>query len=151
MPTLAESLRPLVNGIRAIPGQLGLRPYSVAIVVGTWAGAYVGRDSKTETAVAITEANGQPPKVRFLNAEEIAVGGLQKGSCAVGPITPAFPGGGTLFASLKPALTNGQTVHARIIGPEFPDGGLFKVTAFDTDHAIHYMLTCEPVELTPAP
>lgn len=144
--TLADDLKPLLNSVRAIPGQLGLRPYQVAIIIGTWSGEYVGGGSKFEQARAITEGNNQPPKVRFLDEEALALSGssgqqLLKGSCTIGPITPV-----TTLATLLPAVSEGQTVHVRLTGPAYPRGAKFAIKKVATDRALHWTLTCEPVE-----
>lgn len=142
-----DSLRKLAHRIRAIPGErFGIRPYSVAIVVGTWSGAYVGSQAKYEQLAPITEGRGQPPKVRFLLEEALTLSGLNKGSCTVGPITPDFAGGGTALRDLVPAVQQRQTVHVQLTGPAYPDGAKFAVKEVKTDRALHWTLVCEPVE-----
>ncbi len=142
---LADTLKPILYSVRAITGQFGLRPYSVAIVQTTYSGAHTGRGTSSGTPVAITEGNGQPPKVRQLNTEELALGNLGKGSLRIGPITPGHPGGGTAIEVLKPCLAAGQTVHVIVTGPEYSNGAKFAIKDLETDHALHYMLTVEPV------
>ena len=39
---LADDLKPVIDSIRAIPGQLGLRPNRVFLVEGSWSGDYTG-------------------------------------------------------------------------------------------------------------
>lgn len=147
--TLRDDLLPLINEIRSIPGQLGLRPYSVAIVIGTWSGTYVGRGSEDTETAEITEANGQPPKVRFPNDEQIALGNLGKGDAIVGPITPDHSGGGTPLSDLVPAVQSGQTVHAILTGPAYPTGARFRIKDVKTDRALHWTLTLTPVDIIP--
>ncbi len=115
------------------------------IRTGSWSGAYTGRGVATNTDVPITEANSQPPKVRFLSGEELALGQLYAGAVEIGPITPDFPGGGTNLSGILPALADGQTVHVKLTGPKFPDGALFRIKDVKTDRAFHYMVTAEPV------
>lgn len=145
MPTLAEQLRGPLYAARAIAGTLGLRPHTVAIVVGTWSGTYTGRGSLTNATTAITEAGGHPPKIRKLNDEELALGQLDRGVVQIGPITPAFSGGGTDMATLAGDLAAGQTRHVLITGPEHPNGAMFRITAVDADSALHWMIRAEPV------
>jgi len=145
MGTLRDALLPAINSIRAIPGLLGIRPYTVSILVGTSTGAYTGRGDRLVEQFPITEAGGQPPKVRQLNTEELALGNLGKGSLRIGPITPDFPGGGTSIERIKPCVAAGQTVHVMVTGPEYPNGARFLIKDVQTDHALHYMLTAEPV------
>jgi hypothetical protein len=149
-----DRYRHIAARARRIPGQHGLRPYTVAIVVGAWSGSYIGRGDKTDTVVAITEAGGQSPKVRFLNEEQLALSastgaGLGKGACTIGPITPDFAGGGTSLAELAPAVAAQQTVHVLLTGPAYPSGAKFLVKDVKTDHALHWTLVCEPVQPSP--
>lgn len=150
MSGFAEDLKALCFDIRSIPGDMGIRPYTVAILTSTYAGDYTGRGDSIGEVVQITEGNGQPPKVRELNTEELALGNLGKGSLRIGPITPGFNGGGTPIDVLKPCLAAGQTLHVIVTGPEYPNGAKFAIKDISTDHAMHYMLTVEPVsELGP--
>lgn len=144
--TLRNSLLPMISRVRAIPGQMGLRPYSVAIVIGAWNGSNTGRGAKATDLTPITEANGQPPKVRELNTEELALGDLGKGSLRIGPITPDFPGGGNSLDTLKPQVDAGQTVHVLVTGPGYPDGALFMIKSLNTDRALHWTLVVSPVQ-----
>lgn len=148
MPTLAERLdryRRIANRVRAIPGFHGLRPYSVAILITTYSGDYTGRGDAITEVTPITEANGQPPKVRQLNTEELALTGLGKGALRIGPITPAHDTGGTAIETIKPCLAAGQTLHVLVTGPEYPNGAKFALKSFNSDHAIHFTMDVEPV------
>lgn len=140
-----DDMRSLAYNVRSIPGALfEMRPYTVAVRVTTWSGTHPGDGTETATSTPITEANGQPPKVRFLNDEERALGGLPEGTIEVGNITPDFPGGGTALSVLAPA-TVGSTVHYILTGPEFPNGAVYERVGVGTDHAFHYTLTLKPV------
>lgn len=141
-----ERYRRIAARARRIPGEHGLRPYTVAIVVGTWSGKYVGGGAKYEQLEQITECSGQPPKVRFLSEEAIALANLNKGSVTIGPITPPYASGGTALSDLAPAVHARQTVHVQLVGPAYPEGAKFAVKEIKTDRALHWMLTCEPVE-----
>jgi hypothetical protein len=142
---LRDDLLPLVSSVRSIAGQIGIRMHSVAIVSGSWSGDHTGDGTEDQTATAITEAGGHPPKVRWLNDEQIAVGQLAKGTVEIGPITPSFPGGGTDLATLVgAALTRGETIHLRITGPAHPDGALYRVIDIRADRAFRYMLKASP-------
>lgn len=143
--TLADTLKPILYSVRAIPGQLGLRPYSVSILIGTWSGEHTGRGDTIIEQTAVTEGNGQPPKVRQLNTEELALGNLGKGSLRIGPITPGFNGGGNPIENLKPCVAAGQTVHVMVTGPEYPNGAKFALKSFGSDHALHFTMDVEPV------
>lgn len=144
--TVRDDLLPLVYSVRAIPGQFGLRVHTVDVRVTTWTGAHPGDGAEYDvTTTPITESDGQPPKVRFLTDEEIAVGQLATGTVEVGPITPSHgTDGGTDLAVLKPE-DEGTVVHYILTGPEFPTGAVFERHAIKTDRALHYMLTLRPV------
>lgn len=143
---LADSLKPLAHRIRAIPGLLGIRPYRIHVVIGEWSGAALGEGAETTTSVEITEHGGQPPKVRFLSDEEIAVGSLPRGTIEVGPITVGHVGGGTSWATLVGAAAErGETVTYVLTGPEFPTGARFQRTGGPSDRAIHYKLQLQPL------
>jgi hypothetical protein len=144
--TLRDALLPTINAVRAIPGQLGLRPHAVAIIQTISSGAHTGDGARSETETAITESGGQPPKVRWLNDEQLALGNLPKGTVLVGPITPAFSSGGTDLATIQgTALLQGDTLHVKITGPKHPNGALYRVTKINADRALRYMITAEPV------
>lgn len=141
--TLATSLKPLLHSIRSLPGTLGIRPHSVSVVISTWSGAYPGKGTKTESVTAITEANGQPPRIRDLNSEELAVGQLPGGTKEIGPITSTA----AALVALKPTLTSGQTIHLRIIGPSTAaSGDLYEISDLKMDRALHFMVQAKPVE-----
>lgn len=144
--TLRDELLPTIWGIRAIPGQLGLRPHAVSLVTTTWSGAVTGEGTKTVTIVPLVESGGFPPKVRWLSDKEIAFGQLAGGAARVGPITPDFPGGGTSVATLTAsAAATGQTRHLRITGPQHPSGALYAITGTDFSAALHFYITAIPV------
>lgn len=141
-----DQLLPLIYNVRAIPGSFGLRPFTVSIRTGQWNGTNTGRGAEGIDLVPITEANGQPPKVRQLNTEELALGNLGKGSIQIGPITPAFPGGGTSEGAFGDLLEQGMTLHLVVTGPGTSEyGDLYLLKDVKTDRALHYTLTAEPV------
>jgi hypothetical protein len=136
-----NSLRKLAHTIRGIPDQLGWRPYTVSIETRSWDGGERGEGAETVTTTAITEANGHPPKVRFLTSEEIALGGYSQGTLEIGPITPDFGSGGTSLDTLAPLSPSDDTiVHYIITGPEFPNGARFRKADVETHRAGHYLL-----------
>lgn len=145
MATLAEELLPVVHDARAIAGELGFRPHTVALVVVTSSGTHTGDGTRTETVTAITEAGGQPPRVRWLKDEELALGQLAVGSIEVGAITPSFAGGGTDLALLTGAdMTTGQVRLLRITGPNHPSGADYCITSISADRTLRYMIQAAP-------
>lgn len=145
--SLADSLKPLARSIRGIPGLLGIRPHTVSILLREWGGTYSGEGNRTDVAVPITEGSGQPPKVRWLKDDEIAVGGLAVGTVEVGPITSEHLNGGITLAQLQAeSLAVGGTRYLVITGPQHPSGAKYRVTNFSADRAFHYMIRAEPVD-----
>lgn len=144
--TLRDVLLPVVWIVRGLPGQFGLHRHTVEIGLGAWTGAVTGEGTLATTWTPIVENGGQPPKVRWLKTEELAVGALQKGSVQIGPITPDFSGGGTSAGTLMLAsIQTGQTRHVRITGPQHPNGALYVIQNSDFGSALHYTLVCEPI------
>jgi hypothetical protein len=142
----ADGFKAICFAARAIPGQMGLRPYQAWIVIGTWNGDNTGRGARAQDLIPILEANGQSPKIRVMNTEELALSGLGKGSMKIGPITAPFAGGGNPWAAAKAEVSTGQTLHIKIIGPDLPDpGALFLVKSWNADHALHETLVISPV------
>jgi hypothetical protein len=140
-----ERYRKLVNRKRAIPGErFALRTHSIERVVRFASSA---RDDISETVTPIVEANGQPPRIRWLTAEELTVGQLNPGTCEVGPITPAFGGGGTDIALLRGEdLGTNDKLYFRITGPHHADGALYRRFKLSDDKALHYTMQLVPVE-----
>lgn len=143
--TSRDSLRRIAYRARAIPSRYGLRPYSVSILTGAWSGTHTGNGVETRTQIPIVEANGAPPKVRWKTNEEVVVQGIDKGTITVGPITPDFPGGGTTYAMLQPALARGETIHALLSGPDMPQPTKFEITTINADRGLHWSFEAKPV------
>lgn len=142
--SLADGLRAIVFHTRAIPGALGLRRYAVAIVHRSWSGANTGDGVPTINVTPLVEGSGRPPKVRFVNSEERTVRDLPSGAVMIGPITPDFPGGGTLLSSIRAWQNRGDEVYVRLTGPRFPDGVEYHFAGFETEKALHYTITAHP-------
>jgi len=144
--TLADDLKPLLSNARSIAGTLGLRPYTVAVQVVSHSGTYTGEGTETDTSTSILEYNGQPPKVRTLSGDELALGNLAQGSWEIGPITPDYATGGTTWETLVGGTaTDGQQVHIILTGPEFPDGERFVIVNTASDHALHFKIQVSPL------
>lgn len=144
--TPADSCRNILFRTRAIAGQLGLRPYSVSVCVRFNSGRYGLEGTATDVVSQIAEAGGYPPKIRFLNDEQLAIGGLPKGTVSVGPITPQSLSGGLTLDVLTGANSEvGELVHFILVGPEFPDGARYRLIGTQSDRALHYMLTLAPI------
>ena len=144
---LAQDLLPVVFGARGLVGEFGLRPYTVSVIHRTWTSGQTGDGTPSDVETPITEANGQPPKVRALNGEERALLNLGSGSWEIGPITPDFPGGGTAIATLigPESPLPGDEFFYRLVGPEYPTGALFRLHEVKSDKTFGYRVTIKPV------
>lgn len=147
MAAFRDNIRKLAYNLRRLPGErFQIRPYTISVVVTTWSGTRVGEGTKTETATAITEAGGQPPKIRWLSDQEKALGGYNDAILEVGPITPNFPGGGTSWATLVPSSTPAlSTVHYLVTGPEFPTGARFELVGRRSDKTFGYRIRLQRI------
>lgn len=144
MASLRLPLRHALNHIRAIPGKLGLRTYSVAVEVSVSAGTELGEGARTVTTTTVTETSGQPPKVRWLSNREIALGGYEDGTVEVGPITPDYHGGGAAIATLYPNPSVNTTVRWILTGPAYgASGARFRVRNVTHDKALNYRVLLE--------
>jgi hypothetical protein len=142
--TLADSLKPLLFSARAIAGGLALRTHTISRVVRY---ADSPRDDISEKVTPIVEANGQPPKIRWLNGEELTIAQLNPGTAEVGPMTPLFSGGGVDIALLRgDDLSVNDKLYFRITGPHHPDGALYRRLDLTDYKALHYMMKLVPVE-----
>lgn len=136
-----SNLRKRVRRIRAIPSRFGVREYSVLVRVRTWAGAERGEGAETVTDYPITESDGKPPRVRWLNDEQLALGGYDAGTVKVGPITP----GGTPRSALEPSTSGNDDVRWILTGPSYPTGGAFSLKEIDDDRGYQFTVVLEKV------
>ncbi len=145
MPTLAESLLATVRRGRGIAGELGFRVHTATVVAESYTGQHTGEDLANIDETPLLEGAGQSPKIRWLKDDEIALGNLAGGTIEIGPITPAFSGGGTDLSALAGSLERGATRHVRITGPKHPDGARYRITEIRAERALRYMIRAVPV------
>ncbi len=149
--TLRDDILPIAFNARGIAGSLGFRPYTVAIVTQYWPdSAHTGEGGSAPNGeTTITEGGGQPPKVRWLSDKEIAFGGLSSGTIEIGPITPAFTGGGTELETIMGDIRRGETRYVKLTGPKYPDGCRCRIVKITAEKALRYMLQVVPVTTEP--
>ena len=147
MSSFRNDIRKLAYELRSMAGRdFEIRPYTVSVVTRVWSGDQPGEGISTATTTPITEADGQPPKVRVLNDEQLALGNLPRGAVKVGPITPDFPGGGTSFDTLSPAgLSAGDSFYYVLTGPDYPTGARFVLKEAQADKTFGYKVTLVPM------
>ncbi len=144
--TLRDDILPIAYEARAIAGELGFRPHSVWLVTKAYSGGHVGDGLEEATETPLTEANGQPPKVRWLTDEERAIGQIPDGAVEIGPITPSFPGGGTDIAALNGSgLANGDVRLIKLVGPKAPNGAYYRIAGIQAHKALRYVVRAVPV------
>lgn len=142
---LATAILPALDGIRGIPGILGLNPFTVTIRVRTWTGVRVGLGTKTDTDTVLTVgcacANGlQPVRVKQLSAKDVvASGGLYTDKdYKVGPLTPTYVTGGVADSTINPPMNANPTeVLFKMTGPGLPAAGQWFQRIRDEETALH--------------
>ena len=126
MSIIKDSL-PILDKARALLADVGLRPYTVSVLVRTWVnGDRVGTGNLVETETPLTVADGRPPKVRQLSAKELVAqgGALEDQTFEVGPLTPDYGVGGTQADTLNPPMgEHPQEVFYVLKGPGLSAAG----------------------------
>ena len=146
MSTFADGLLPMLAAARGIGGGLGLRKHSVTVLHGTWSGTHTGDGTETLTEYPILES-GQNPKVHWLDDERQALAAQTTDATAeVGPLTPVHTIGGVELATLTgSALSTGETLYVRILGPSHPSPGKrYLVVGIRAESSLHYTLQVKP-------
>jgi hypothetical protein len=129
MTTFREDIQPDLDDLRGIPNDLGLRQFTVTITVRQWTGERVGVGTRTQTSAILSTSHGQAPVkvVQVTQKEILASGGLYADrDLKVGPMTPAYPGGGVPIGVLDPLVPpQAQEIFWNVAGPGLPSGGSF--------------------------
>jgi len=144
--TFRDSILPAVDIIRAIPGALGLRLFTVAVFTRTWTGARVGLGVNTDVTTGLKVDLGiYQTKITLLSANDIIASGgaYTDQDIRVGPITPPFAGSfadGDAITVFDPAvLANPTGVFFTIKGPGYPAAGaVFKKISQDVTKSFRY-------------
>lgn len=145
-----NSLRAAAHSARSVPGSMGLRRYSVHVVTRSWSGSRIGEGSCGDCSTELLEA-GYPPKLREMNAKELAFAGLESATYKLGPITPEYTYNGVTsgiaYETLKPTVYDDTTEFFYVIsGGEFGDGMRCTVDEVDHSSPLHYTVTLTPAE-----
>lgn len=131
MATLRDGLLPVFESARTLIDGLGLRTTRVIRRTKTWSGGQVGLGTLTTTDVELAPR----PKVRDAGP----------GQVVVGPITPAFAGGGYDHDDLVPAQTDAQDVIWVLIGADGEERP-YRWAGTDSRRAFRYMLTLQELD-----
>lgn len=141
---LADGLRSLVRSIRGIPGQLGLRPHRVYLLQTAWMGEFVGAGNQYDDVTEIVEGDNQPPKVRQIDEERMALANLAQGSLEIGPITT------TSVSAEKLRGVNVQDKESFRVRVDGPTGSaLYRIEKLGLDRALHWTMTVSPIANVP--
>ena len=151
--SFASELLSDIDSIRAIPDELGLRPFSVVVRVVTWTQGRPGLAGSLSnyTDTPMLTGGGSRPKVRQVTAKDIiASGGLYHAQdMKVGPLTPSYPstqqngqGGGVLYSTIDPQVTGATVeIYYGLSGGNLPGEHVWYDKLSDTtDHALNSTL-----------
>jgi len=143
---LADDLLPVAYELRAIAGQEGFRPHSATLITTMESGTHTGDGGDNEIRTPLLEANEQNPRIRWLDDEEIAVGGYPgKGVVEIGAITPLFAGGGTDLEILTGAdMQRRDRMYIEIVGPKHPKGQRYVVLDVQAERPLRYVIRARP-------
>jgi len=143
--TFAESLHSTLAAARGIAGSLGLHPFRCYVVTRTWTGSTAGAGTSTDSETELLE-NGQAPKVKTLDGEELALNNLDSGSIRIGPLTPEHGSGGLDLDTIQSTLTVAQERFVKVTGPGREDGVLFRIKDANLDSSLHYTIIAGPLQ-----
>lgn len=120
MSTLRDQLLSVVDQLRYLPAQFGVRRYTVTLRTRTWSGDAPGRGTPTDVDTVLTPT----PRVSVMSTDEIAASGgtYREGDFVINAITPRYTSpttGGYTPAqlNLRPTAAN-QDVTVILTGDE---------------------------------
>jgi hypothetical protein len=140
-----DDLLPLVNSLRALPGEMGLRQYTVILRTVVSTGTRFGEGATETTDTVLTVGNGQPPKVKQLFDKDTVAGGLLTKARFTIELTPDHVGGGYTPTELNPEQgTSPKEVFYILKGPGMPATGMLCAkVADDFSRPFKYTITVE--------
>jgi hypothetical protein len=140
---IAQKLLPKLYKVRGKIGKMGFRVHAVELVTELFDSGADGSAFAGSSRLPIVEDSGQPPKVVWKKADDVAFGNAMENIVEIGPITPAFAGGGTDLTSLMGSLARGEVRYLFITGPKVPDGVRYRILDVKADKALRYMITAQ--------
>lgn len=143
---IAQKLLPKLYKVRGKIGRMGFRVHTVELLNEYFDVDETDSDFAGSTRTPIVEASGQPPKVVWKKADDVGFGNAMENIVEIGPITPAFPGGGTGLTTLMGELARGETRNLWIVGPKVPNGARYRILDVKADKALRYMITAQGEE-----
>lgn len=159
---LRSGLLPVIDGVRGLPGLLGLRLYTVQVVYETWSGtdssgrSGVGIGAKTlSTPVTLrVDQGGAAPHVRQVSQKDIIASGnlYQDQDLKVGPITPPYFGSAKdddQISIFDPVSAPPESIHFFVTGPGYANGAWFKKVADKVDGPLTWFIFLRKNPVTP--
>lgn len=150
--SLRDDLLPVLDEVRGLAGELGLRTITVTVRVRVYSAppGVVGAAVTSTTSTTLTPTPRVRP-ARVQRDDEAVVDGPFTDSTGqprllryeVGPITPAYPGGGYTVASLMPSDDLTRRVTIVLAGGQHGDGEEYSVVRVDDTKPFRVMLTVE--------
>lgn len=147
---IADRARRAADYGRKVVDRLGLRPSTATVTIETFADPWSTGATPTSTT---TYALSPRPKIveagavgvpSYFGGGSTADGGanLSADAYRIGPITPAYPGGGYSSAQLIPPQPDVLTrVYVVLTGPEFQSAGeKYQVINVDATNALHFFM-----------
>lgn len=133
MTTLRESLLPVVESIRGIPGPIGVdvRTTTVTRRLRTWSGASVGLGAPTDSDITISP---RPKVLETMAGNEVLVG----------PITPKQGATGYSQSDLLPTTSAAQEVSWVLAGANGTRE--YELVDIDTSRPFRFMLRLRALE-----
>lgn len=136
--SLRTSLLPVVDTLRALtgPSVLDIRTVKLTIRTRVWSGSCLGEGTPTDTDLVFP----QQYKIRYLTGKEIASSGgrFSADTVKVGPITPAYTGGGYTQAQIFPETTSDNVEFIYIL--DGPMAGEYACQSTYTDKPFSYFI-----------
>lgn len=125
MVTFAPAVLPALDVVRGVRGLLGLSNYTVKVVTKAWSGARPGIGVVTVTTTQLLVGLGQNPRVTVISSNDVvaSAGKYSAGDLRVGPMTPAYAGGGVADGVINPTIGIVEQVTWLVEGPGTAIGG----------------------------
>ena len=160
---LRTSLLPVVDGVRGLPGLLGLRIYTVQVCYETW----VGTDASGRSGFGIgtktlsplqslrVDQGGASPHVRQVSQKDIIASGnlYQDQDLKVGPITPPYTGSTKDEDQISifdpPSGMPPEAIHFFVTGPGYASGAWFRKIGDKVDDPISWFIFLRKNAVTP--
>lgn len=138
--TLADDLLSVARNARGIAGGLGFRPHTVQIITEHFSGQHTGESPVGDEVFDVVEGNSQPPRVRQMKDDEVALMGLTGSVFEVGPMTPSAALDELLFG----AMATGTTRYVLITGPLAQNGAKCRIVSKRADRPLRRMMRVVP-------